>query len=49
MLQQNSALLRRITSKNNGYVHCLNYLHSFSIKSKPVSHKKHVKANIFII
>ena len=34
-----SALLRGITSKNNGEFYCLNYLHSFRTKNKPESHK----------
>ena len=35
-----SALLRRITSKNNGDFYCLNCLHSFRTKNKLESHKK---------
>ena len=35
-----SALLRGITSKNNGDFYCLNCLHSFRTKSKLESHEK---------
>ena len=35
-----SVLLRRITSKSNGYFYYLNCLHSFRIKTKLESHKK---------
>ena len=35
-----SALLRGITSNNNGDFYCLNCLHSFRTKNKPESHKK---------
>ena len=35
-----SALLRRITSKNNGDFYCLNCLHSFRTKNKFEWHKK---------
>ena len=35
-----SALLRRITSKNNGDFYCLNCLRSFRTKNKLESHKK---------
>ena len=35
-----SALLRGITSKNNGDFYCLNCLRSFSTKNKLESHKK---------
>ena len=35
-----SALLREITSKNNGYFYCLNCVHSFGTKSELESHKK---------
>ena len=35
-----SALLRGITSKNNGDFYCLNYLHSFRTKNKLESRKK---------
>ena len=35
-----SALLRGITSKNNGDFYCLNCLHSFRTKNKLESHKK---------
>ena len=34
------ALLRGITSKNNGDFYCLNCVHSFRTKSKLQSHKK---------
>ena len=34
-----SALLRGITSKNNGDFYCLNCLHSFGTKNKLKSHK----------
>ena len=39
-LQKLSALLKGITSKNNGDFYCLNCLHSFKTKNKPESHKK---------
>ena len=35
-----SALLRGITSKNNGDLYCLNCLYSFRTKNKLESHKK---------
>ena len=35
-----SALLRRTTSKNNGYFYCLNCFHSYRTKNKLESHKK---------
>ena len=35
-----SALLRDITSKNNGHFYCLNCLHCFRTKNKLESHKK---------
>ena len=35
-----SALLRGITSKNQGDFYCLNCLHSFAIENKRESHKK---------
>ena len=35
-----SALLREITSKNNGDFYCLSWLHSFRTKNKIESHKK---------
>ena len=35
-----SALLRRITSKNNGDFYCLNCLHSFQTKNKLESHRR---------
>ena len=35
-----SALLRGISSKNNGYFYCLNCLHSFRTKNKLESHKR---------
>ena len=35
-----SALLREISSKDDGGFHCLNCLHSFSTKNKIESHKK---------
>ena len=34
-----SALLREVTSKNNGDFYCLNCLHSFRTKNKLLSHK----------
>ena len=43
-----SALLRRITSKNNEDF-CLNCLHSFRIKNKLQSHKTYVKIKIFVM
>ena len=33
------SLIKRITSKNNGYFYCLNCLHSFRTKNKLESHK----------
>ena len=39
-LKKLSALLRRITSKNNDDFYCLNCLHSFRTKNKLESHKK---------
>ena len=44
-----SALLRGITSKNNGDFYCLNCLHSFRTKNKLQSHKKYVKIKIFVM
>ena len=35
-----SALLRGITSENNGDFYCLNFFHSFRIKNKLQSHKR---------
>ena len=35
-----SALLRKITSKQDGDSYCLNFLHSFRTKNKLNSHKK---------
>ena len=43
-----SALLRGITSKNNGDFYCLNCLNSFRTKNKLESHKKYVKIKIFV-
>ena len=43
------ALLRGITSKNNGTFYCLNCLHSSRTKSKLQSHKKVYKLKIFAI
>ena len=42
-----SALLRRITSKKNGYFYYLNCLHSFRTKSKLQSHKRVCKKKDF--
>ena len=42
-----SALLKGITSKNNGDFYCLNYLHSFRTKSKLESHKNVCKNKDF--
>ena len=42
-----SALLRGITSKNNGDFYCLNCLHSFRTKNKLESHKKVYESNDF--
>ena len=33
------SLIKRITSKNNGYFYCLNCLHSFRTKNKLESHE----------
>ena len=44
-----SALLRGITSKNNGDIYCLNYLHSFRKKAYLNSIKKYVKIKIFVM
>ena len=35
-----SAILKEITSKNNGYLYCLNCLHSFKTKNKLRYHMK---------
>ena len=42
-----SALLRGITSKNNGDFYCLNLLHFFRTKNKLELHKKYVKIKLF--
>ena len=42
-----SALLKGVTSKNNGDFYCLNYLHSFRTKSKLESHKNVCKNKDF--
>ena len=39
-IEKLSALVRGITSKNNGDFYCLNCLHSFKTKIKLESHKK---------
>ena len=39
-LKKLSALLRGITSENNGDFYCLNCLHTFRTKNKLQSHKK---------
>ena len=44
-----SALLREITSKNNGHFYCLNCLHSFRTKDKLELHKQYVKIMIFVM
>ena len=44
-----SALLREITSKNNGHFYCLNCLHSFRTKDKLELHKQYVKLIIFVM
>ena len=44
-----SALLRGITSKNNGYFYCLNCLHSFRAKNKLQSYEKVCKNTDFVI
>ena len=44
-----SALLRGITSRNNGDFYCLNCLHSFRIKNNLNYIKKYVKIKIFAI
>ena len=41
------ALFRRITSKNNGDIFCLNCLHSFRTKTKLELHKKVCENKIF--
>ena len=43
-----SALLRRITSKNDGEFYCFNYLHSFRTKNKPESHKNKDLSNVIM-
>ena len=42
-----SALLREITSKHHGDVHCLNCLHSFRTENKLKSHEKVCKNKDF--
>ena len=42
-----SALLRRITSKHNGYFYCLNCLHSFRKENKLECHEKVFKNKDF--
>ena len=42
-----SALLRGITSKNNGDFYCLSYLHSF--RKKIESHEKVCETKIFVM
>ena len=42
-----SALLREITSRNNGKFYCLNCLHSFRTKNKLESHEKVCKNKSF--
>ena len=44
-----SALLRTITSKNNGDFYYLNCLHSFRTKNKLDSHKKYVTIKTFVM
>ena len=44
-----SALLRGITSKNNGDFYCLNCLHSFRTKNKLESHEKVFMKKIFVM
>ena len=46
-VKQLSALLRRITSKNNGDFYCLNCLHSFRTKNKLESYKRASKNKYF--
>ena len=43
-----SALLKGITSKNNGGFYCMNCLHSFRTKNKLQFHKKYAKIRIFV-
>ena len=43
------ALLRGMTSKNNGHFYCLNFLHSFRTKSKLELHKECVKIKVFVM
>ena len=42
-----SALLREITSENNGDFYCLNSLHSFRTKNKLDWHKKVCENKVF--
>ena len=43
-----SAILRRITSKHDGDLCCLNCLHSFGTENKRKSHGKVQKIKIFV-
>ena len=44
-----SALLRGVTSKNNGNFYCLNCLHSFRTKNKVESHKRVLEKKNFVM
>ena len=44
-----AALLRGITSKNNGDFYCLNWLHSFRTKNKLQLRKNYLKIMIFLM
>ena len=44
-----SALLRRITSKNNGNFYCLSSFHSFGTKKNLNHVKKYVEIKIFLM
>ena len=46
-VKKSSALLRGITSKNNGDFYSLNFLHFFRTKNKLKLHKKYVKIKLF--
>ena len=43
-----SSLLRGITSKNNGDIYCVNYLHFLEQKTSLDFMKKYVKIKIFV-
>ena len=48
VLKNQSALLKRITSKYHSDFYCLNGLHCFATKNKRESHEKYVKIQIFV-